>query len=214
MLHLPSLPDCVAASWPSHAAPSTVPGGCLWTLGLDSTSCCNLHCTFFGSLYCFSPSVCPAASSFDLDLVTLPQMSTVELKACLGFVPSRTSICLTRSGVVTRLIQGHFVFSRLLQETSHMAGQARILTPVSASWERSKPTCSQAQKLVHVHYRISCLAANSFDLDLLALPKMSTVELKDCFGFVPARTRDCLARNGVALALFRSFQALQVKLGS
>ena len=90
--------------------------------------------------------------------MALPKMSTVELKACLGFVPSRTSNCLTRSGVVTRLIQGHFVFSRLFRETSHMAGQAMILTPVSASWERSKPICSQAQKLVHVQYRISCLA--------------------------------------------------------
>ena len=146
---------------------------------------------------------CLAASSFDLDLLALPKMSTVELKACLGFVPSRTSNCLTRSGVVTRLIQGHFVFSRLLQETSHMAGQARILTPVSASWERSKPICSQAQKLVHVHYRISCLAASSFDLDLLALPKMSTVELKACLGFVPSRTSICLTRSGVVTRLIQ-----------
>ena len=33
MLHLPSLPDCVAASWASHAAPSTVPGYTQYTAG-------------------------------------------------------------------------------------------------------------------------------------------------------------------------------------
>ena len=67
MLHLPSLPDCVAASWASQRLHARFPAilstpqeiGCLCTLGLDSTSCRNLNCkffTFFGSPFSASGS--------------------------------------------------------------------------------------------------------------------------------------------------------------
>ncbi|CAJ1381884.1 unnamed protein product [Effrenium voratum] len=35
----------------------------------------------------------------------------------------------------------------------------------------------------------------------MALPTMVTVKLKDCFGFVPSRTHDCLARKRVVAQL-------------
>ena len=57
----------------------------------------------------------PAASSFDL--VGLPEMLTVKLKDCCGLAPS---VCLTRLGLVTRLIKGHLLCSRLLRDMSHI----------------------------------------------------------------------------------------------
>ena len=76
---------------------------------------------------------------------------------------------------------------------------ARQAQTVALTWVKRDPALINKSELSD--YPIFCPAASSVDFDLTALPTMVTVKLKDCFGFVPSTTRDCLARKRVVAQL-------------